>query len=303
MLIVVGVCCSWIGIHHAMSAYEQSTYPPLGELVEVDGGKMHVYTKGEGENTIVLLSGAGTAAPAIDYAPLMDELSRNNRVVVIEPFGYGWSDVTDKERTVENIVEEMREALQQARIEGPYILMPHSISGIYSMYYANTYPNEVKAVIGIDSTLPQALQYFGESAPTMPSYVSAINPTGIGRLIVNMNTDKYLPIADQGTYSEDQLKEMERISTWKLGNKNVVDEVNELSRTIDKTIDMSFPPEIPVMMFTKKDDKVTEDGKTTVSFYETQVNKVSVLEGHHYLHWSRYKEMNETVNEFIKTAL
>ncbi|WP_257127897.1 MULTISPECIES: alpha/beta fold hydrolase [Bacillus] len=64
---------------------------------------MHVYTKGEGENTIVLLSGAGMAAPALDYEPLMNEISKNNRIVVIETFGYGWSDITNKERTVENI--------------------------------------------------------------------------------------------------------------------------------------------------------------------------------------------------------
>ncbi|MCX2824528.1 hypothetical protein [Bacillus pseudomycoides] len=43
------------------------------------------------------------AAPALDYEPLMNEISKNNRIVVIETFGYGWSDITNKERTVENI--------------------------------------------------------------------------------------------------------------------------------------------------------------------------------------------------------
>ena len=41
----------------------------------------------------------------------------------------------------------MREALQKSNIKGPYILMPHSVSGVYSMYYANKYPDEVKAII------------------------------------------------------------------------------------------------------------------------------------------------------------
>lgn len=53
-------------------------------------------------------------------------------------------------------------------------MMPHSISGIYSMYYANAYPDEVKAVIGIDFTLPQVLEYFGESAPTMSEYMKYV---------------------------------------------------------------------------------------------------------------------------------
>lgn len=96
-----------------MIAYERNKYPPLGQLVEVNGENMHVYTKGEGENTIVLLSGAGTSAPALDYEPLMNEMAKNNRIVVIETFGYGWSDITNKERTVENIVEEIRDALKK----------------------------------------------------------------------------------------------------------------------------------------------------------------------------------------------
>ena len=78
---------------------------------------------------------------------------------------YGWSDLTDKERTVENIVGEIRMALKEANIEGPYILMPHSISGIYILYYANQYPSEVKAIIGIDPTLPQILD-----SRKLPSY-------------------------------------------------------------------------------------------------------------------------------------
>ncbi|MEK5325979.1 alpha/beta fold hydrolase [Aeribacillus sp. FSL M8-0254] len=68
---------------------------------------MHVYTKGDGENTIVLLSGLGTAAPVLDFEPLVNELAKNHKVVVVESFRYGWSNVTNKERTVENIVEEI----------------------------------------------------------------------------------------------------------------------------------------------------------------------------------------------------
>lgn len=289
-----------------MNAYERNKYPPLGQLVEVNGEKMHVYSKGEGENTIVLLSGAGTAAPALDYEPLMNEMAKNNRIVVVETFGYGWSDTTNKERTVENIVEEIRDALNKANIEGPYILMPHSVSGIYSMYYANKYPDEIKAIIGIDCTLPQAVEYFNEAAPTMPRYLSILAPTGIARLAVYMNPEEYLPNADKGTYSDDNLRMTKSLSAWNLGNKSIVAEVNEMKHNIDKAIDMSFPPEIPVMIFTAKDDKVTEDGKTIESFYQTQIshlpsNKLVVLEGHHYLHWSRYKEISETVHDFIET--
>ena len=238
----------------------------------------------------------------------MNEMAKNNRVVVVEPFGYGWSDKTNKERTVENIVEEIRLALQKANIEGPYILMPHSISGIYSMYYSNKYPDEVKAIIGIDPTLPKALEYFDESAPTIPNYMSFVAPTGIARLVLYMIPGDFLPLADEGTYSDENLKMTKNLSAWKLSNKNIVVETNEINSNIDKTIDMSFPPEMPVLIFTTAEENVNEDGKSNITFYHTQLsnvtsNKLVTLEGHHYLHWTRYKEMNEYINEFTETFI
>jgi hypothetical protein len=101
-----------------MTRYEHKQYPAWGRYVEVKGKNMHVYTKGMKGNTIVMLPGLGTAAPVLDFEPLINELSRDNKVVVAEPFGYGWSDLTDEERTVDNIVEELRSALRQAGIEG-----------------------------------------------------------------------------------------------------------------------------------------------------------------------------------------
>lgn len=303
VLFIMATVFIWIVFHLALTAHEQEKYPPLGQMVKVDGRHMHIYTKGDGKHTMVLLSGLGTAAPALDFEPLINELAINNKVVVVEPFGYGWSSLTNKERTVENIVEELRTALHQASIEGPYILMPHSISGIYSMYYANKYPEEVKAVIGIDPTLPQALQYFGESAPTMPQYMGYISLTGVSRLATYINPKNYLPIAEEGTYSEDNLTMTRAISAWKGYNKNVIDEINEIKNNVDKTAPLKFPRALPVLFFTTKEDRVNQDGKSKTAFYQTQLTKSSAskiiaLEGQHYLHWTRSKEISQQVQEF-----
>ncbi|MGI6128214.1 MAG: hypothetical protein ACOYEF_14960 [Planifilum sp.] len=88
-------------------------------------------------------------------------------------------------------------------------------------------------------------------------------------------------------------------------NKNVVSEVNELKNNMDKTADMRFASDLPVLLFTTKEDKVSEDGKNLGAFYKTQLtdspsSKVVALEGHHDLHWTRYKEMSKEVNEFIR---
>lgn len=309
--IVLGIAALfliWVAFHQAMVAYEQKKYLALGGLVEVDGKNMHVYTKGEGPNTIVLLSGLGTTAPVLDFEPLIDEMSKTNKVIVVEPFGYGWSELTDKDRTVENLVEELRTALIKSNIEGPYILMPHSISGIYSMYYANKYPDEIKAIIGIDPTLPDALEYFDETVPTMPKYMSFIAPTGIARLGLYLSPDGFLPLADEGTYSDQNLKMTKILSARRGYNKNVVNEANEINNNIEKTHNLSFPSDMPVMIFTTNDEKVNEEGKSNITFYQSQLSnapfhKLVPIEGHHYLHWTQYQEMSEYVHEFTNAFL
>lgn len=304
LLAILAAIVIWLVFSNLMTIYEQKKYSALGQLVEVDDKNMHVYTKGNGESTIVLLSGLGTAAPVLDFEPLINEMAKNNKVVVVEPFGYGWSDITDKDRTVENIVQEIRLALQKAKIEGPYILMPHSLSGIYSMYYANKYPEEVEAIIGIDPTLPKALDYFNESVPTTPEYMRFLALTGIVRLASYIIPNDFLPIAEEGTYSDKNLKMTKHLSAWNLSNKNIVAETNEIKHNVDKTMDMSFPSAMPVLIFAKENKKVTEDGKSNTTFYQTQLkngssNKLVTLEGHHYLHWTRSKEISEQVNNFI----
>ncbi|MBR2284638.1 MAG: alpha/beta hydrolase [Ruminococcus sp.] len=116
---------------------------PVGQLVEVDGNNMCVYTGGEGEHTIVFLSGWGVASPIMDLRSLYELLDDDYRIVVIERFGYGYSDNVDSERSFDTIIRQDRAALSAAGIDGSYILCPHSLSGLESLLWAQTYPEEV----------------------------------------------------------------------------------------------------------------------------------------------------------------
>ena len=132
-----------------------------GEYVEVDGHNMNLLIEGDGEKTLVFLAGAGTPSPILDFKPLTDRLKDDYKVVIIEKFGYGYSDEIDGERTVDIITEQDRQALSKAGVEAPYILCPHSASGLETMYWANHYPDEVEAIIGLDMGVPEEYDYMG----------------------------------------------------------------------------------------------------------------------------------------------
>ena len=122
---------------------------------DVFGTKLNVYTEGEGPVTIVFMSGSGVTCPVLEYKPIYRRMSKKYRIAVIEKAGYGFSDGTDEPRTIENLVAADREALRKAGVEPPYVLAPHSYSGFEAVYWANTYPDEVKAVLSMDMGVPE----------------------------------------------------------------------------------------------------------------------------------------------------
>lgn len=134
----------------------------LGTRYNVGKGKINVYTEGSSADTIVFLSGAGVTSPVLEYSPLYRRLSDTYRIAVVEKSGYGMSESTGTQRTVENMVNESREALKKAGIMPPYVLAAHSYSGFEAIYWANTYPNEIKAVLSIDMGLPDTAAEMGK---------------------------------------------------------------------------------------------------------------------------------------------
>ena len=154
-------------INLILTKQEKSRFAPYGQRVSVDGGSLNVWRNGHAGPTMVLLSGLGTAAPALDFAPLIRQLGDYN-VFVVEGFGYGYSDMSARPRTVQNITAELHDVLSKLGAPKPYILVGHSIAGFYTLSYAHRYPDEVSAVVGIDPTVPAAKAGSG-GTPVCPS--------------------------------------------------------------------------------------------------------------------------------------
>ncbi|MGG4188508.1 alpha/beta hydrolase [Paenibacillus peoriae] len=301
MLKSIGVLVAAIGLFIAIvfvvniisSKSEQAKIIPYGQSVLVDGKNMNVTIQGKGKETVVLLPGFGTAAPALDYKPLVDELSPFYRVVVIEPFGYGLSDVTEKERTLDNIVSEIHESLQSLHIDR-YILMAHSISGIYGLDYVNKYENEVSAFVGIDSSVPTQ---GGTDDPFPAETYKLLKKSGFSRLLMKLAPDQLVtPTVD------DQTREQIRILTLKnMFNLNILSEGEHLFPNFKAAQKLTFPTNLPVIFFLQANDTETEGW---IPLHEEQIKnsvhgKVMTFEGGHYLHHTRSKEIVENFRKFM----
>ena len=145
-----------IFLYHRFQIAQESKLieKPIGQLVEVEGKNLNVYTAGKGKKTLVFLVGLGTNAPVLDFKALYSKLEEDYRIVVVERLGYGYSDDGNDDRSLDKQVEQTRKALKAAKISGPYVLVPHSIAGLETIHWANHYPEEVEAIIGLDMTMP-----------------------------------------------------------------------------------------------------------------------------------------------------
>jgi pimeloyl-ACP methyl ester carboxylesterase len=160
----------------------KAKYPPVGQMVDVGGYKLHIHCEGEGGPTVVMDTGAG--ASGLAWALVQPEVAKASRVCVYDRAGFGWSDLGPKPRTNELMVEELRTLLQNAGIPGPYVLVGHSLGGLNMKIYAHKYPAEVAGLVLVDATHEE--QFLPEPMPETMKKVAQAMPifSGVARTLI-----------------------------------------------------------------------------------------------------------------------
>jgi len=279
-----------------------------GRRVTVDGYSMNADIKGEGNSpTIILLPGWGSPSPVLEFLPLAEELAGKFRVATIEPLGYGLSDRTRRPREMDRIVRELHGCAQKLGCNR-YYLMAHSISGLYSLYWANAYPEEVQGFIGIDCSVP------GQSdEKTTPVSALTLNRaaaylrkarslSGLTRL-GSLRDHKKAVYADPFyLYPEKELEVFRILSMDCSDNRTMMDELGHLEENLEAVRGMRFPAHIPVLHFISEDscrmlhtwEKLHQDVIT-----ETGRSKILHFGKKHYLHYERRQDLAAEVRKWI----
>lgn len=295
-LVIVAVFLLFTFVRHRiMLKHEEDLVKPVGQMIDVDGHKMCVYTEGEGDKTLVFMSGSGTITPILDFKSIYPQLTDKYRIVVVEKFGYGYSEHVDKPRDVDSLLADTRTALVGAGLEPPYVLCPHSLSGIEALYWAQTYPDEVEAIIGLDMAVPEYYNYTPDGTLAVPYYrlLHGLLDLGIGRYLPDST---FLPTGDF-------LTEEERRTWVALGNRNYanIDTAREANMAKDNAavVASGDKPEVPMLMFvaTGKGDKWME---VSYRFAENMPNiKTIELDCDHYIFHYEADKMTEEIGLFL----
>jgi len=290
-------------VNTVLSKGELDHIQPYGELIDIGGSKMHVYSMGNGEETIVLLPGLGVALPSADFGPLMRKFSENYTVVTVEYFGIGFSDQIDTPRTNQNYMNEVRTALDKAGFKPPYILMPHSASGIYSEYYAAIYPNEVSSIIMLDTTSTALVSEETQSG-FIYSLTKLSQAVGNTRLLAKLIPDTKLL---ENGYTEEEIEHY-RLFSFHAVNDTMINQAKMIMDNVKEVNELPFPEDIPVLKLISQEtvevmaNQDKDDGMGYQNNHLSRLgNNVSykVLDTTHLLYQTKVAEIVKLTNEFL----
>jgi pimeloyl-ACP methyl ester carboxylesterase len=272
---------------------------PYGQLVTLPHGAVNTTVTGAGEETFVIMPGYGVASPVLAFAPLVDDLDDHATVVVVEPFGYGWSDrQTKAARTLENISTELHQTLTALHVHQPYTLVAHSIGALYALDYVNRFPGEVRAVVSIDGSV--AIDSVASEAK-QSRWRRLWTLSGITRW-VSMAQPTLLVKAPGDTYSESTRRQMLTLALRNDSTPALVEEDHRMGENVDAAKGLSFPAELPVLTFLAQDniDREPEWYPAHQEQLEGRVrSKLIVIDDGHYLHYHHSPEIADEVRAFL----
>lgn len=121
--------------------------------------------------TVIFENGLGATLDS--WGKVYPSIAESNSAFAYNRAGYGKSEAVESPRDGEHIVDELRAILKEKQISPPYILVGHSLGGLYMQLFARKFPDEVGALVLVDSTHPKQLEGVGNPA-NWPTSISLL---------------------------------------------------------------------------------------------------------------------------------
>lgn len=285
-------------IYHRLALQrEKASLNPMGQMVSVNGHDISVFVKGNGPQTLVFLSGAGTASPILDFKDLYDGLSKQYKIVVVERAGYGYSEDTSKSRDVSEVLSETRQALAKAHVSGPYIILSHSMASLETLLWQEKYPSEIQAIIGLDWALPESYSQLRLHSQILR----------MARLGSQLGLLRYIPsrlyVSNENLSSSDR-RLYQRIAYRQILSQAMLNESLSVKGNAKK-VDAKIDSQIPTLLLVSNGEGTSfskeEWRNYATRFAKDQENiELTFYDAPHYLYHYHTKEVVAKIEDFIK---
>lgn len=151
-------------------------FPPVGQMVEFEGRRSHLYCIGTGSPTVVLESGLDTSGSQA-WKTVQPRISEDTRVCSYDRAGILWSVPRPGPRNANRIVEELHGLLTTASVAPPYVMVGHSLGGLFVRVYEQHFPDDVAGIVLVDSSHPEQFERYPPVVRRMMAKVDSVRPS------------------------------------------------------------------------------------------------------------------------------
>lgn len=263
-----------------------------GELVRINGHHMHVYVQGNQiAPAIVFMAGHCTVAPVYDFKVLYEKLAQNFRIIVIEKFGYGYSDICESPCDINTLVSLQRQALAMVGERGPYILAPHSMSGLEAIRWKQEFPDEVAAIIGIDMATPLSFSVWtDDEIKKTIRIIRVVRKMKLGSILCSLNNR---------SLTEDEIKQHKLLKKRNVFNICCENEAREVLKNA-KVVGEAGNIQCPTLLFSSNGQDQEKDWvENQQKFAAIMGARLISYDCGHYIHHFKSDEMCKEITDFI----
>ncbi len=303
LMLILAILVITLGINHSNQLKKEAKeYSPPGSIVEVNGKRFHVFTEGDGDITLVFMSGHGTSSPTLDFKPVWSRMKDGFRIAVIERAGYGWSEISKSPKDMETMLEETRQVLESSGQMPPYVLIPHSMAGLEALYWAQKYPHEVSAIIGLDPCTPETVQLLPKPSRIQLNLMYFISRIGLSRLMPKSEMEANLPLLKSDDLSAEEKDQYIAIFYSRSFTMDMLREVDFLAANAEKVAQLEAPVKTPMYFFISNDQEDIAPGwREALTGYIAKIefSKTMQLAASHYVHHDHADIIAEEAQAFL----
>ena len=245
--------------------------------------------------SIVFMSGHCTVAPVYDFKVLYEKLLHDFRVIVIDKFGYGYSDIWDSPCDIDTLVSIQRQALAAIGETGPYILAPHSMSGLEAIRWKQTFPDEVCAIVGMDMATPLSFSVWTEE--------DIKKTVRLMRVLRRLKLASILSSVSTLSLTEKEIKQHKLLKKRNAFNICCINEAKEVlnnARVVGKDGNI----QCPTLLFSSNGQDQERDWvENQQKFAKIMGARLISYDCGHYIHHFKSDEMCKEIVDFVASLM
>jgi pimeloyl-ACP methyl ester carboxylesterase len=299
---------AYIAVGGAMTAL-QGPLGMRGEMIDIgDGRRMHLICEGPRTAAPTVLFEAGAFGFSADWGVVQERMvAQGLRACSYDRAGMGLSDPGPAPRDGLAVVGDLERLLAAAHEPGPFILVGHSMAGLYLRLFANRNPDKVAGLVLVDATTPEASE-----TPLVKGFVTQFaRASRLAALGAQMGL--YAPLA--GTWFGDKIgltpvasAEKRRAFASPAHNRTATAEVDQWMRAADQALQSGpLNPDLPVAVVTAGRTGHNHAGYQTMQFEPARRSRHGYAEaapraGHATLLGQRYADQVVRAIDFVRDA-